>query len=810
MLPNHLPAHREPRWPPAVVLARFVLAGCLFATPAVKSEAAEISGVYAGNYVCGQQTFPLRLTISSQPDGTLAGVFAFQPVGGAPRGLVETAYSLRGRYTPGTGHFQLLPGRWVGRPPIGYSMVGIDGTYDAAADTLRATISDRRCGAVDVKRDASQTALFQQKTEAQAEEMRNVPSSSAASGKPPESCLAIIRWSSRFEQEYSGTNWRNTPVDMLGPKFINLFEDDYFVPYFGKPYDQMSQTERMQIGRGAMRECAISPPFRPRFQAGLLSLLERPFLLPAGGLSEASANRVMERRRVRQEYRQTVDQLKALTAAADSYPKALTMEGRGRAAYTVLWPSEYKNFETTVDQTKRRTAEPLLVARVGAAIAGAQNREGFLKLDQVAAENRELFSAVGPEVAKRENERLAAASRQGLQRLMVDERKRVDAIGAGLAGLEEGARWYRDFNANYQKALTEESVRATLIHFTERREHDLRANSAPLEAAIRKTAGGGELDAVLARYTAPSDRSGSAGAPTFAVVAEQQKKFTDQALAKLSEAERKRDVQTSRPQTPLNAGISLEGYNVPGIFGAVYAGRFELVGDDTNTRDYLLSVKREINRRCQGLANSGTVALVNYAMYYESKSLKTGLQSAISGDYDKSLRALLDAGHGGLGRASGIAATTEHLFQEGIDDAASFFLPPYNYKCDSAETRQLNDNMRDLAIDRGTIPPDIADDSRFLAQLSPKLKQKFAASRSTENPMLARSLKKACGVYVQGAAIPRAAEGFCRCQVKMMLESQIPRSSLDLLLPANITRASLQQLDERYPEYKRLSKQCYN
>jgi hypothetical protein len=440
------------------------------------------------------------------------------------------------------------------------------------------------------------------------------------------------------------------------------------------------------------------------------------------------------------------------------------------------------------------------VSRVTAAISAAQTRDAVLKLDQVAVANRALFAAVSPEVAKRETGRLAAAQRQGLARLMIDERRHIDSFGSGLAAVEEGASWYREFSKSYQSDLSDDAVTATLGHFAERRELDLRPVSSQLVASLRKTANDRELGVFMLRYTTPVDRNGAAGGVVMAAVAEQQRKFVGEALDKATKAEADRDQLLN---SPVQIG-AWAAYNAPGILAALHAGTYKLLADDTLTRDYVLSVKSSLNGLCPNLAEGG-FSLLDYGMYYEMKALKKGTGAAFAGDVNQTLRQLLIAGHGGLGKISGMAATAEHLMPEGQEDGKRLA----NETC-GGRTAELQKHMIELADDRGQIPPDLPDYPHFLLRLNARVKPKFAAAQSTGNTELAHKLKQSCGVYVRNAYNPKQAEGYCRCEVKMMLDAHLPPASLERLLPSNMTMEALHEMELRFPRYQDLSKQCFN
>lgn len=471
------------------------------------SEAADIGGVYTGHYVCGQGYTPLKLTITPQPDGTLAAVFAFQPPGGAPggrRGVEETAYAMKGRYTAASGQFQLNPDRWLTIAPIGYMMVGVTGTYDSHTDTLQARITAPGCTSVEVKRDEAQSAQLKSQVAVTSQQMQNLPAGAIAAGRFPEACLAIKSWTSRVEKEYPDVDMDHTVLDAVYPRLMNLFEDQYFAQFFGKPYDELSPQERTRIGTQTMRQCFTNTQYRSSFT--WQKQMERPFILLAGSFSQAQVmGGVLERRRLREEFRQAVDQIKALPPASDSWEKALGFESRAKT-FNVLWPSEYKGFDGAVSDAKRRAAAPVLEARLQPLLASARGFEGLEALERFPSQQAALFASLDAGATARYRQQIAAKTDALRGDLLAEERSRMQALPSGLAGLERGAAWYQEFQARFNlrgDRATQDLSRT----FLERRNQLLAAAQPELAKLIQQAKTPEEVSSVLRKYVPlPTDQ----------------------------------------------------------------------------------------------------------------------------------------------------------------------------------------------------------------------------------------------------------------------------------------------------------------
>ena len=107
------------------------LAGGAF-TPGARAQLAlpaEIDGVYNGSYAGDKGPTKLKLTLTTQQDGTLVGVFTLY----LPEGSGTTAYTchMDGRYIPGRA-FQLIRPKCETAAPKNLNMFGINGAFDAA------------------------------------------------------------------------------------------------------------------------------------------------------------------------------------------------------------------------------------------------------------------------------------------------------------------------------------------------------------------------------------------------------------------------------------------------------------------------------------------------------------------------------------------------------------------------------------------------------------------------------------------------------------------------------------------------------
>src|SRR6476659_1847274 len=80
---------------------------------------------------------------------------------------------------------------------------------------------------------------------------RSLPGAGVSADK----CKALVAWMSILEREYPQVDFRLTVVDRLYPRAVNLFRDEHFAPFYGKPFTQTTDTERRTYVQTVFRAC---------------------------------------------------------------------------------------------------------------------------------------------------------------------------------------------------------------------------------------------------------------------------------------------------------------------------------------------------------------------------------------------------------------------------------------------------------------------------------------------------------------------------------------------------------------------------
>ena len=134
-------------------MIRPIIIAVLF-TLAPLSYAQDITGEWAGRYICNQGVTALHLTI--QKTGAGKGVTATFNFGPPPENpdVPKGAYAMRGAYDPASRRIKLEGERWINQP-FGYLMVGLDGKVAQTGEKITGYIPDLLgCTDFEVRRTA--------------------------------------------------------------------------------------------------------------------------------------------------------------------------------------------------------------------------------------------------------------------------------------------------------------------------------------------------------------------------------------------------------------------------------------------------------------------------------------------------------------------------------------------------------------------------------------------------------------------------------------------------------------------------------
>jgi hypothetical protein len=120
------------------------------APPQSNAAALPPRSAWEGRYVCAQGVTGLVVTIDPIGAEEVAATFRFFAVAENPS-VPSGSYTMRGVLSAGTGAVQLVPERWIQRPP-GYVMVGMTGLFDLRSGVMQGRIDAPSCGPFELRR----------------------------------------------------------------------------------------------------------------------------------------------------------------------------------------------------------------------------------------------------------------------------------------------------------------------------------------------------------------------------------------------------------------------------------------------------------------------------------------------------------------------------------------------------------------------------------------------------------------------------------------------------------------------------------
>jgi hypothetical protein len=507
-----------------------------------------ISGVYVGSYTCSQRQFQLQLQLQADGANALSGVWTFFYPGGEAANPLG-AFRVVGTYDPQRNTFMLQHREWVKANPLFFPF-GTSGTFDPASATMTGKLAAAGCSAFEARRDDAATAKAAQAAAQQASRYDNAPTALSQASTPAEQCLVLGKWFSRFRREYSKVNIQGSLVDQLYVQAANLFNDDDFVPVFGKRYEQLTERDRA-VPRQAIAACRQTTDREESTMYGVV--LIRPFL-PGSGGSPGSftagdvAAMVAFRRSLRQKRLALLAELKQLTPSEQSLQRAQAIRDTELSEYEILWPSEYAELDAAANAAITRIATPVFESWIAATIKEASGYDGLTRISDA------LDLLIGRANAQRSNSRavLAAAaspaSRQQAEaklrargtalatELIAPERARLASLGTGLAALQAGTVWHLRVAQGFARFEGEPPVRAAFQELQARRRPELAASATELTARVRAAKTSAELATIMASYLGvPSDRDEPAASGIFVAAGEKDRAFA--AAAEKAEAE---------------------------------------------------------------------------------------------------------------------------------------------------------------------------------------------------------------------------------------------------------------------------------
>lgn len=442
-------------------------AGRTESNPARKTETLIPPGVYVGSYACRDQAAQVRIDVEPAREGVYFGFIRFYPAYGDKDNMTG-AYRFQASAIHHTAGMPVLLTRWltskgekfthnIYRPgtwtqytsaPAKWQINNSVFSYDPASKSLTWHFSYPKCADIVLIFDQQQSNAFRLYVNGQEKNPGRKITYPQASNSGERAAI-LAEWTGKIALEYPEMNPNKTEVGKLYRIAYNLFADEYFTPYFGKRFDELSDRERKQIGssmRKAFTDDALGYLFS--WEKGNL---ERAFLNETGSFNyHEVANAVVVQRNKRKKYSEIMKRLNTdmptvYAGDIDGFRKFLNNEGPG------LWPSELEQLKQGIESARLNASENTLTQKVDELLASYPGKDVESATGLMNAYNRNsgLFSNVGYEKRSTEEQRIFDRIDIVLRPLLEDEKRKLEQIVTDANALQNVNAWFAGFNGKY-------------------------------------------------------------------------------------------------------------------------------------------------------------------------------------------------------------------------------------------------------------------------------------------------------------------------------------------------------------------------
>jgi S1-C subfamily serine protease len=327
----------------------------------------------------------------------------------------------------------------------------------------------------------------------------------------------LKQWAMQMLKEHPSLEPHSTESGSLFSIARNLFRDEYFIPFFGKPFEKLGAAD---LNRTETRLREIPAPranFPEEKAQGAAHTMSRAFSRTGGTYTAKDVNlSVLSLRGIDLWRKEWLRDLPKMPNSSSAFQVLSTVEAQLESVLSMHWPSEQKQFETAIEAARARLSAPVLVTKLDRLLEEAQRFEAIPELRNAMAtlsnaERPAQPSRTGPRnprqpravqsesntnslgsiagyvpenIRSEQTQRLASKVSQLAEMEAIKDRERIGPFGSGLIGLETGLKWHRDFESKYRSLRQETSVKALYAAFLEKRTASLEAAKTEVIATI--------------------------------------------------------------------------------------------------------------------------------------------------------------------------------------------------------------------------------------------------------------------------------------------------------------------------------------
>lgn len=293
-------------------------------------------------------------------------------------------------------------------------------------------------------------------------------------------CDCLLQWTQKVAEEYPSLNLVQTPMNRLQAASINLFADEYFVPVFDKPFEQLSSSTRLRVAK-ALENCLKHKDYQARF-TWQRSPIGNPFAMDRGNMAFDQTSSLLARnRKTRTEYHQLIQEIEELSDGVQGYNRLHTLSRTVQRRFITLWPSEQVALTDLVARRKGELAEVALWEQLGRIEGQADSRGKASELQQFERQQshylQEIPGSTRQELLARQQQTLNGV----LDRLMAGEQRTIDGFSGQIAKISESNQWHDRFQRSYRNSFQQAIIGQTYAYYLQKRESTLSTQFSQIE-----------------------------------------------------------------------------------------------------------------------------------------------------------------------------------------------------------------------------------------------------------------------------------------------------------------------------------------
>jgi len=301
---------------------------------------------------------------------------------------------------------------------------------------------------------------------------------------------------------------------------MELIRDARFSPVFGMTYDRMPPADVQRFSNIILPRCFAKTGPLGTLDPKLKDAAYSVFSSRGFGMN---ATQLAKSRVVAGNVGELTQEMERLQADEAGHARYMAIQESATGVLPGSTPDVRSAFTTALDRAELRVVIPVETARVNQAIAEASGYDGMTALAGIIASYQgENISAALRSAHEANAARLGARITQVAVPVAADERRRIDAIGDGADGLEQGVQWRRDYDSRLRPfAVHSPDIAALPAYLHQRRGPVLLGAQAPVRELILATRENQALRQVVSRFLLPTDESMPGGAALYEIASRQ-------------------------------------------------------------------------------------------------------------------------------------------------------------------------------------------------------------------------------------------------------------------------------------------------